>query len=224
MLNIYYGRVDEADIDQHLSCLSTGEMRRYKQLKVPSKAHEFAFTRAKLRTLLAQHLDKEPKDISIMSDGHGKPFCSDNERVTFNVSHSNGHCLIVIDANNQTQLGIDIEAHRSIDITGLSARYFSEREQDILRNCDEEQLQQCYFFNIWSRKEAIVKTHGKGIGLGLQGFTVSADKVAEIIEFHDRLSFMDSWQLHDLQDALPEPGLSACLCCDKPVQFECTVL
>lgn len=220
MLDIYFGSVNETSIETCLTFLSKSEIRRYKQLKIQSKAHEFAFTRAHLRLLLAQIIGKEASDISLMSDAHGKPFWSDNEDITFNVSHSQGHCLIVIDPKQQTRLGIDIELHRETDILGLSKRYFSEREQQVLIDCDDEALQKQYFFNIWSRKEAVVKAHGKGIGLGLQGFTVSADEHARIIESHERLSFMESWQLFNLQDLLQRNDISACLCTDRPATYQ----
>ena len=221
MLSIYYGLVDDTLIETCLKHLSKSEIRRYKQLKIPSKAHEFAFTRAHVRLLLAQIIGKDAVDISIMTDAHGKPFCSDNETLTFNVSHSQGHCLIVIDPKQQTRLGIDIEAHRETDILGLSKRYFSEHEQQVLIDSDgDTQLQQRRFFNIWSRKEAIVKAHGKGIGLGLQGFTVSADQHAELIEVHERLSFMQPWQLTDLQENVQHTDISACLCTDKSMPYQ----
>ena len=214
MIEIWHGAVVPDSINQCLSVLSKGEMRRYKQLQVASKAREFAYGRAALRLLLGRALNKAPTDVSIMADPHGKPFCSDSDSITFNLSHSQEYCTIALCKNRPLQLGIDIEVHRDIDEDAISKRYFSEQEQTLVTQCDTPTHKRQLFFNIWSRKESIVKAHGKGIGLGLQGFSVSADDNAQLTHVHERLAFMQEWQLTDISANMLIAGASACLCCE----------
>ena len=80
---------------------------------------------------------------------YGKPV-SDN--VFFNISHSHGYIVLVID---QAPVGIDIEKIRAVEED--LRNYISNEEEKQYIHDDES------FFEIWTNKESLVKANGNGI-------------------------------------------------------------
>jgi phosphopantetheinyl transferase len=82
------------------------------------------------------------------------------------LSHS--HELVLYAVTNGWQIGIDIERIQA-DLASeqVAERFFSPREVATLRALPPD-LRQEAFFNCWTRKEAYIKAHGKGLSLNLQ--------------------------------------------------------
>jgi len=101
---------------------------------------------------------------------YGKPV-SDN--VFFNISHSHGYIVLVID---QAPVGIDIEKIRAVEED--LRNYISNEEEKQYIHDDES------FFEIWTNKESLVKANGNGInqkpnlipGLPINGPRIYQDK------------------------------------------------
>jgi 4'-phosphopantetheinyl transferase len=87
----------------------------------------------------------------------GRPYLENHPN--FNISHSENYlvCAIAKDA----QIGIDVEELKEINFQGLSKRYFHKNEQQLIENKRD-------FFEIWTRKEAILKAHGCGLRIELK--------------------------------------------------------
>ncbi|MBF0259914.1 MAG: 4'-phosphopantetheinyl transferase superfamily protein [Desulfamplus sp.] len=122
------------------------------------------------KLLLKYGLEKfsnPPESIeSVQLSGFGKPFIEN--RVCFNISHS-GNCCVC--AFHSSEIGIDIEAVRPIAFRDFF-NLFTRQEKDIITN-SETPLNS--FYEIWTRKEAIIKAHGKGLSTGLETFCVSGN-------------------------------------------------
>ena len=80
---------------------------------------------------------------------HGKPMSDD---IYFNVSHSRGRVVLVID---EVPVGIDIEVIREVD-DSLKNYISNNEEKNYLKDNET-------FFNLWTNKEALVKADGTGI-------------------------------------------------------------
>jgi len=179
------GRVDiyripldlsEDEIQAYHQYLSIEEKQRAAKFLSASKTREFTITRSCLRQILAQTLDSDLSLITIAHHPDGKPYLQFQPgpaRVCFSVSHSSDLAMIAVTLDRD--IGIDVEKIRTdIDYQTLARRFFSTAEYEAIQDCSE-QIQLQAFFATWTRKEAIVKAHGKGIALGLKQFDVSVD-------------------------------------------------
>jgi len=99
--------------------------------------------------------DKTP---AILRTEKGKPYTDvskDGRQVHFSVSHS-GSCFACI--FSRQPVGIDIQQVRHANIDKLSRRYFTQEEQEYVREHGSDG-----FFRLWTRKEAYAKLTGLGI-------------------------------------------------------------
>jgi len=69
-------------------------------------------------------------------------------------------------------MGVEVEFRDPcVDIRGVAGTVFSGWENEALRACPE-QVRMDLFYEIWTRKEAVIKADGRGIQFGLQRFDV----------------------------------------------------
>jgi 4'-phosphopantetheinyl transferase len=124
--------------------------------------------RGSLRLLLAAYTGRDPAGLVLQAEAHGKPFLEGDDSVAFNVSHS-GEWVVLAFAK-RCRLGVDIERLRSDrDMTGIAERFFSPEEMELVARSGDPQRT---FFQVWVRKEALVKAHGQGLSFGLSRFSV----------------------------------------------------
>ena len=86
-----------------------------------------------------------------------RPFVINDHSVCFSVSHAADSFSMIITQGGLC--GIDIEHMRNVYYKkGISQRFFCPQEQHMLAKCDYSDEA---FFNIWTRKEALIKMLGK---------------------------------------------------------------
>ena len=153
--------------------LSPDEQARAERLILPTHRRRFIAARGLLRHLLGRYLQTRPQDIRFGLDPHGKPFLQHPAQlcIHFNVAHS--HHLAVYAFSRDFDVGIDLEGDRdSLNYTGLAERICSPEElRGFLQLPPADQ--KAAFFTCWTRKEAVVKAHGKGLGFPLKQVRVS---------------------------------------------------
>lgn len=114
-----------------------------------------------LRLLLASYLTCDPLGIRFAVTENGKPFLED-ERLQFNLSHSGDLALIAVAWSRQ--VGVDVEQLRAMpDLKSVAARVCTPGELQSLAGLAEPQRERA-FFAMWTRKEALAKATGEGIG------------------------------------------------------------
>jgi len=112
-----------------------------------------------------------PSDIlsAIQYNECNKPWL--NETVSFNISHSGDHIICAL--SGSLHVGIDIEQVRPVELTDFTD-CFSTTEWECMRNSDNLLNS---FYQFWTRKEAVLKADGRGLGIPLNEFEVVNDKV-----------------------------------------------
>jgi 4'-phosphopantetheinyl transferase len=95
-------------------------------------------------------------------DSNNKPFVAGWH--PFNISHSGN---IVVFAYGSSAVGVDIEAHTPINFTELITYFHPEEREFVMASRDSENA----FFEIWVRKEALLKAIGTGLLNGLNKFS-----------------------------------------------------
>jgi 4'-phosphopantetheinyl transferase len=154
--------------------LAADELSKAERFCFQKDREHFIVTRGLLRAILSRYLDMEPDQLRFCYSDYGKPSLATTPvqgTLSFNVSHSYGLALYAITQGRE--IGIDLERVRAdLDYEQIAARFFSPRENAVLRALPAE-LKLEAFFNCWTRKEAYIKARGKGLSLPLDQFDVS---------------------------------------------------
>lgn len=155
----------------------------------------FIAARGLLRYVLSAYLNKAAEKIAFQYGPQGKPTVADTT-VQFNVSHSNDRILIGVGYHHP--LGVDVEhMTRTIEIDSIAARFFTAREARQIQALGGN-AQRRAFFNVWTRKEALLKTMGSGLSLSLQACEVSVDDeaVSTVLSCNVPSFNVHDWQVH----------------------------
>jgi 4'-phosphopantetheinyl transferase len=100
----------------------------------------------------------------------GKPFLGDDSRIQFNMSHSKDRAAYIISLDHQ--VGIDIEwKDKKIDISGVSKLVLTPAEVSSFNKLSLEERFNT-FYNIWTKKEAIIKAIGQGLSYSIRKIEV----------------------------------------------------
>ncbi len=197
--------------------LSADEQERARRFRFDRDRDRFTVARGLLRHLLGRYLGVDPARLRFAYNAHGKPALEDpqpdapgKECPQFNVSHSAGLALYA--CAREAAVGVDLERRRPLsDMAQVAARFFSSREQALLRALPPERRLDA-FYACWTRKEAYVKARGEGLSLPLDRFSVSLapGEPARLLHVEDdpRGEQVARWSLHDLA---PAAGYAAAL-------------
>lgn len=114
-----------------------------------------------LRLLLGRYLTCDPRSLHFAVSPNGKPFL-ESRQLQFNLSHSGDFALIAVAQSRQ--VGADIEQLRPMaDLQAVAARVCTPEELVRLSGLADLE-RECAFFAMWTRKEALAKATGEGIG------------------------------------------------------------
>jgi len=123
----------------------------------------FKNRRAALRLLLGRHLQQAPTSIQYSVGDNGKLYLA-KSRLSFNVARSENMAMIALGFD--CEIGVDIEKVRAVpDIADIATHLFTESERQALKNFPLEMRNRA-FLSMWTRKEAVLKADGIGIGNG----------------------------------------------------------
>ncbi len=115
-----------------------------------------------LRRVLGDYLDREAREIELTIGGHGKPALGMPSSLQFNLSHSAGLALVAV--TDGPEVGIDVEwVETRRDALALASRALDETDVAAVRAADPS-ARPAVFHAAWTRREAIVKCLGTGLG------------------------------------------------------------
>lgn len=174
-----YLNVHEARIKHLYPLLSDAEKERSERFKFYKHRKAFIASHGFMHTVLAYYINSQANEIEFSHAEHGKPalIASQNsQHIQFNLSHSNNIAILAVCKHHS--VGVDVEyAERKTDWVGVSKRFFTPNEQQLLFNLDEDEQKKA-FFQIWTRKEAHMKVTGMGLSLSPNDFEVSVPPAA----------------------------------------------
>lgn len=132
----------------------------------------FIARRSMLRWLIGAYLRCEPESLHFGVTELGKPALNSprGARLAFNVSHTDGIALLAFALN--CRLGIDVERRfGDIDVVNVARGIFSPIEESRLAAARADST--TAFFSIWTRKEALLKALGEGLGAEPTAYTTA---------------------------------------------------
>jgi 4'-phosphopantetheinyl transferase len=191
---------DAALILQCRAVLDAAEQERAGRYLADVHRNRFIVARSSLRLLLGRYLDHAARDVTFAYNAHGRPQLSPtpDPPLTFNLSHSGDTAMLAV--TRLPAVGIDLEFHRKPDrIEDLAERFFAAAEVRQWRALPDE-LRTAGFFAGWSRKEAYIKAHGRGLNYPLDRFVISLDprEPARIVETLDDPTEAARWRIENL--------------------------
>lgn len=130
-------------------------------------ARRFLAARRVVRAMFSKFSGIPSEKIGLDLDADGKPFL-DGGGYQFSVAHSGKMVAVAV---ARSQIGVDLEIEREVDVLALAQRFFSPEEASILRRNPDPAL----FFRLWTCREAAAKADGRGLAK-LLGQTRVAEK------------------------------------------------
>jgi len=177
MIDIWAAEVDgsDAEIVNYEGLLSASEVARSNRFHFARDRNRYVTRHGILRILLADYMLCRPQDIEFYSDSKGKPHVvkqAPESDLQFSMSHSAG--LAVFAFGQSISIGVDIEKILDFpELSGVVSHNFAPAEiKEIDKYPESARLE--VFFQIWARKEAVLKASGDGLSLDLRCVDVSA--------------------------------------------------
>jgi 4'-phosphopantetheinyl transferase len=196
--------VSPADLARFATFLSSDETERAGKFKFDRHRNRFIAGRGILRELLGRYLKTNPAQIDFSYAERGKPGLTKpfaSAKLHFNLAHSENLALLAI--TSRAPVGVDVEHIRSINnVEDLVARFFSTRENELFQKLSAEEKPRA-FFNLWTRKEALLKATGEGIGQSLKKVEVSflSGESARLLDIVGEPNKASAWTLQELSPA-----------------------
>jgi 4'-phosphopantetheinyl transferase len=173
----------------------------------PQDRRRFVLAHAALRMFVARCLDVDPADVRYETGVNGKPRLGPGlPSLEFNLSHSGGAGLVAVARDRP--VGMDVEQVRDLpDALSIADTHFSTAERQVLRSMPAVERRDA-FFRCWTRKEAIVKAIGEGLGRALDSFDVdlAPGSMSALTRLDSRSGNVSGWSLRDLT---APPGYAA---------------
>ncbi len=110
-------------------------------------------------------------EAKITVNEFGKPECDNG--LCFNISHSGSYVLFAL---SESEVGCDIEEIRFLKGIRLGKIVFCDNEMKLLGNAFDRLGT---FFELWTKKEALLKCMGDGFHRGAKSVDVSSGKFSE---------------------------------------------
>jgi len=147
--------------------LSPADWMRAERFHFTRDRERFIAARGLLRTILAEYLDADPRELRFRSGAHGKPELEDTaSSLRFNLSHSDDLMLLAV--THARDIGVDLEFMRSdVPFESLADHYFDPEDAWDLRLLPAAQ-RAWKFYDVWTCTEARLKAHGVGLANGFQ--------------------------------------------------------
>jgi 4'-phosphopantetheinyl transferase len=153
-----------------LALLDDDERARADRFRRAASRALFVGAHAALRRRLGALLGADPRSLRFARSAclrcggpHGKPILAGDHagELHFSLSHSGNAAAV---AAACAAVGVDLEAVRPLAAENLAARFFGDDERRQVAAATDPGAA---FVRLWTRKEALLKATGEGIGGGL---------------------------------------------------------
>jgi 4'-phosphopantetheinyl transferase len=160
--------------------LDAAELARAERFARPADRRRYELAHAGLRLLLGGCLGTDPARVRFDHDADGRPrlaagdglLAAAAERLDFNLAHSGDIALVAIARGRA--VGADVEQVRAVrHALAVADTHFPPAEADALRALPAAE-RSAAFLRAWTRKEAVVKCEGTGLGRPLDEFVIDA--------------------------------------------------
>ncbi|HWD94265.1 MAG TPA: 4'-phosphopantetheinyl transferase superfamily protein [Verrucomicrobiae bacterium] len=161
-------------LEEFAAILSPDEIDRAHKFKFEKHRNRYIAGRGALRKILGKYLRGDAAAARFVYSANGKPALAGDfagAGLHFNLAHTEDLALVAV--TRIGVVGVDVECVRPVkEMDALVARFFSPRENEAFQKVADE-IKPAAFFNLWTRKEALLKATGEGITRSLSLVEVS---------------------------------------------------
>ncbi|MBD1394378.1 4'-phosphopantetheinyl transferase family protein [Mucilaginibacter glaciei] len=144
--------------------LNQSEKQRGSKYLQQCDRDRFVISRGAQRVILAKYLNTDAARMEFALGENKKPYIATpaGSQLQFNVSHSGDWILIAV---SQLHVGSDLEyVDAEFHFDDILPEHFSSEEISYINERDKTKR----FYQLWTRKEALLKATGQGLGEHLQ--------------------------------------------------------
>jgi 4'-phosphopantetheinyl transferase len=147
----------------------TGEERaRAARMRTGGAREEFIAGRGCLRRLLGAVLELDPRGVALEAGRHGKLQLRSGG-LGFNVAHSRGVILIALAGSGA--VGVDVEyVDAGVALMDVARAAFHPEDVARVERAATEGERLREFYLCWTRREAVTKADGRGLGVAPEEF------------------------------------------------------
>ena len=159
----------EEDFETLMLLVSPQKRERIRKFRFFRDASNTLIGELLIRMEICKRTGLQNDQLNFSTTAHGKPFLVNNQQIQFNISHSGNYVVAAID---DKQVGIDVELKKPIDLK-IAERFFSADETAYVFSHPTQSENVCKaFFEIWTKKESLIKWDGQGMSKSLSSFSV----------------------------------------------------
>lgn len=159
--------------------LDEAEMQRWHRFRRPADRYHYGAAHELLRRTLSHYANIPPEDWRFTGAHGARPELIGHCAFTgprFSLTHSTG--IVACAVARTHPIGLDAESVCHADAPmALAEEFFAAEEVTFLRGLPPDELIRA-FLQIWTLKEAYLKSLGTGLALALRSFTVSINPPA----------------------------------------------
>jgi 4'-phosphopantetheinyl transferase len=144
-----------------LKILSHTEALKADDFKCKINRSNFLVSRIALRKIISLYTKIQPYQVNYIYNSFGKPLINlPCDNLHFNLSHTTDNIVIAL---SKSPIGIDLEfINPKLNLSELAEYVFCKNENDKFQTLSTLK-KRIYFYNIWTRKEALLKAIGIGM-------------------------------------------------------------
>ncbi len=162
--------VSDPQLARWSATLDGTETTRAERFVFEKHRRRFLAAHGFLREILGRELGCSPQAIEFDFGAHGKPRVR-GSGPHFSLTHTGEHALVAV---SDRELGLDAEEIRPARVDApLAQRVMTDEEFQCWTKAERVE-QVAAFFRLWCAKESVMKSSGRGMDLGPQGFAVLA--------------------------------------------------
>jgi 4'-phosphopantetheinyl transferase len=193
---------DAVLLQREWELLDEQERARAERFHFERDRNRFVLAHAGLRRILSQYVRTSPASIRFELGPYGKPELAVNvaeQPWRFNLSHA--HELGLCAVRRGGRVGVDVEQVRAEawESVSIAQQFFTAGETALVLAALEETRAET-FLKLWTRKEAYLKGHGKGLSMPLNEFAVSLEETCIRYPL-EKGGEERNWSVHELHPA-----------------------
>lgn len=151
-------------LEDHFALLSPLEKKTSALFKQKKRQEQYIVSKGMSRIILSRYLKRDPATLQFKQSDCGKPYIDDcrfgARGLFFNISHTMNYSILGIAS---VPIGVDIERFNPLcDENAIADLYFTPEEKKVFSHIGLSSKKNV-FYEIWTRKEALLKVIGVGL-------------------------------------------------------------
>ena len=160
-----------------------------KREEILSRKDEKDRLRGLVGYLLASLASKKELPVHFERGTHGKPYLPGGPQ--FSISHSGPYVVCAI---SEEEVGVDLQRHTEVDFLPIAERFYQKEEIRLIKESEDPKRA---FFDIWAKKESILKCSGVGLSRDFEKIPALQEEVRSGKEryYPTLMPFLDGYSL-----------------------------